>query len=117
MLSLRNTFRRKGRLALTMITLTLSGVIFMSVFSIRNSMLLTLDDALKYFNFDVMGMFSRFYRVEQIEREALAVPGVTVAESWGGEVGASRSCKRHRERRTVHVLGARRHAHDHSDRS
>jgi putative ABC transport system permease protein len=84
MLSLRNTFRRKGRLALTMITLTLSGVIFMSVFSIRNSMLLTLDDALKYFNFDVMGMFSRFYRVEQIEREALAVPGVTVAESWGG---------------------------------
>lgn len=84
MLSLRNTFRRKGRLTLTMITLTLSGVIFMSVFSIRNSMLLTLDDALKYFNFDVMGVFSRFYRVEQIEREALAVPGVTVAESWGG---------------------------------
>jgi putative ABC transport system permease protein len=83
MLSLRNTFRRKGRLALTMLTLTLSGIIFMSVFSVRDSMLLTLDDALKYFNFHILGVFNGFYRTEQIEREALAVPGVIAAESWG----------------------------------
>lgn len=86
MLSLRNTFRRKGRLALTLTTLTLSGVIFMSVFSVRNSLLLTLDDALKYFNFHILGVFSGFYRTEQIEREALAVPGVTAAESWWSEM-------------------------------
>ncbi len=83
MLSLRNTFRRKGRLTLTMMTLTLSGVIFMSVFSVRDSLLLTLDDALKYFNFHILGVFNGFYRTEQIEREALAVPGVIAAESWG----------------------------------
>ncbi len=86
MLSLRNTFRRKGRLALTMLTLTLSGIIFMSVFSVRDSMLLTLDDALKYFNFHILGTFNGFYRTEQIEREALAVPGVVAAESWGFEM-------------------------------
>lgn len=86
MLSLRNTFRRKGRLALTLTTLTLSGVIFMSVFSVRNSLLLTLDDALKYFNFHILGVFQGFYRTEQIEREALAVPGVTAAESWWSEM-------------------------------
>ncbi|MCS6940210.1 MAG: FtsX-like permease family protein [Roseiflexaceae bacterium] len=83
MLSLRNTFRRKERLALTMVTLTLSGIIFMSVFSVRNSLQLTLDDALKYFNFHILGVFNGFYRTEQIEREALAVPGVIAAESWG----------------------------------
>ncbi len=86
MLSLRNTFRRKGRLALTMLTLTLSGIIFISVFSVRDSMLLTLDDALKYFNFHILGVFNGFYRTEQIEREALAVPGVVAAESWGFEM-------------------------------
>lgn len=83
MLSLRNTFRRKGRLALTMMTLTLSGIIFISVFSVRNSLQLTLDDALKYFNFHILGVFNGFYRTEQIERETLAVPGVIAAESWG----------------------------------
>ncbi|NWG20925.1 MAG: ABC transporter permease [Chloroflexi bacterium] len=83
MLSLRNTFRRKGRLALTLVTLTLSGVIFMAVFSVRDSMLLTLDDAIKYFNFHVALNFNRAYRIDQIEQEALAVPGVTAAESWG----------------------------------
>lgn len=82
-LSLRNTFRRKGRLALTLVTLTLSGIIFVAVFSVRDSMLLTLDDAIKYFNFHVAVNFNRSYRVEQIEQQALAVPGVTAAESWG----------------------------------
>jgi len=37
----------------------------------------------QYFNFHILGVFNGFYRTEQIEREALAVPGVTVAESWG----------------------------------
>ena len=33
MLSLRNTFRHKGRLALTLVTLTLGGAIFIAVFA------------------------------------------------------------------------------------
>ncbi|HWQ15772.1 MAG TPA: FtsX-like permease family protein [Roseiflexaceae bacterium] len=83
LLALRNTFRRKGRLALTLATLTLSGVIFIAVISVRDSMLLTLDDAIKYFNYDVQISFSRPYRVEQIARVARSLPGVTAAESWG----------------------------------
>ena len=35
LLSLRNTFRRKGRLALTFVTLTVAGTVFMAVFSVR----------------------------------------------------------------------------------
>ncbi|HET9223206.1 MAG TPA: ABC transporter permease [Roseiflexaceae bacterium] len=83
LLSLRNTFRRKGRLALTLSTLTLSGLIFVAVFSVRSSLLLTLEDALNYFNYDVSVSFERPYRLEQIEQVAQSVPGVTAVESWG----------------------------------
>jgi putative ABC transport system permease protein len=83
LLSLRNTFRRKGRLALTLTTLTLSGLIFVAVFSVRSSLLLTLEDALKYFNYDVGLNFERPYRTEQIEQVARSVPGVVAVESWG----------------------------------
>ncbi|MCL4395075.1 MAG: FtsX-like permease family protein [Chloroflexi bacterium] len=82
-LSLRNTFRRKGRLALTLSTLTLSGAIFMGVFNIHAAMLLTLDDALKYWNFDVLEIFSRAYPSALIQQEAARVPGVVAVESWG----------------------------------
>jgi len=84
LLSLRNTFRRKGRLALTLSTLTLGGAIFIAVFSVRDSLLLTLDDAFKYWNYDIEVDFNRAYDIGQLEREATNVPGVVRAESWGG---------------------------------
>lgn len=83
LISLRNTFRRQGRLILTLITLTLASAIFVSVFTIRESLLLTLDEALSFWNYDVAVIFNRPYRIEQLEREALRVPGVVAAESWG----------------------------------
>jgi putative ABC transport system permease protein len=82
LLSLRNTFRRKGRLALTLITLTVSGVIFISIFSVRESMMLTLDDALDYFKYDIELSVKNWARVDQLERAAIDVPGVSEAESW-----------------------------------
>lgn len=83
LLSLRNTFRRKGRLSLTLLTLTLASAIFIAVFSVRASMLYTLEEALQYWNYDLGVEFKRPQRIEQIEREALRVPGVIAAESWG----------------------------------
>ena len=53
LLSIRNTFRRKGRLLLTLAALGLGGAIFMSVFSVRASLVKTLDDTLAYFAYDV----------------------------------------------------------------
>jgi putative ABC transport system permease protein len=82
LLSLRNTFRRKGRLVLTLTTLTLGGAIFVAVFTVRGSLLLTLDEAFDYVRYDAYLSFRRGYRVEQIEREALHVPGVVAAEAW-----------------------------------
>ncbi len=83
LISLRNTFRRKTRLLLTLSALVLGGAIFITVFSVRASMLLTLDDALKNFGMDIILPLSRPYRSDVLEREAMAVPGVTRVETWG----------------------------------
>ena len=82
-LSLRNTFRRKGRLALTLLTLTVAGTVFMAVFSVRSSLYTTLDQALNYFRYDISVSFMQSYRASRIEQEIMKVPGVKAAESWG----------------------------------
>lgn len=87
LLSLRNTFRRKWRLALTLLTLTVAGTVFMAVFSIRASLYSTLDDALDYFRYDVSVGFTENYRAARIEHEVLKVPGVKAAEPWGFSSG------------------------------
>jgi putative ABC transport system permease protein len=82
MLSLRNTFRNKARLAFTVITLTLAGAMFIAAFSTRASLTAQINEVARYVAFDaalgVPGGTSRF----AIEREALRIPGVTVAEGW-----------------------------------
>jgi putative ABC transport system permease protein len=82
LLSLRNTFRRKGRLALTLATLILGGAIFIGVFSVRESVFKTLDNMFNYVDYDAIVAFRREYRADQIEREALKAPGIAAAEGW-----------------------------------
>ena len=82
-LTIRNTFRRKGRLALTLATLILGGSMYMSVLSMRESMNLTLEDVLQYWKFDVFAQFNRAYRTDVIEQQVMQIPGVVRAESWG----------------------------------
>lgn len=81
-LSLRNTFRRKGRLALTLLTLTTAGIVFMSVFSVRASLYATLEQALQYYRYDLMVVFTESYRANRIEQAVMQVPGVKAAEIW-----------------------------------
>ncbi len=84
LLSLRNTFRRKARLLLTLSTLILGGAIFIAIFSVRASLLQTLDEFTAYFNYDVGVDFDGVYNALQTERRALDVPGVVAVETWGG---------------------------------
>jgi putative ABC transport system permease protein len=83
LLSLRNTFRRKGRLALTLSTLTVAGVIFMAVMSVRASLNLTLNDIFAYYDYDVNVAMSRPYRTAVLDA-ALRMPGVVGVEYWSG---------------------------------
>ena len=81
-LSLRNTFRRKARIALTMITLVLGGVMFIGVLSVGASMSNTLEVLLDDLGFDVLIGFDRLYRVPRLVEVAESAPGVTRAEMW-----------------------------------
>ena len=83
LISLRNTFRRKGRLLLTLTTLTLASAIFISVFSVRSSLHRTMDDSFAYWNYEVTVNFGRSYRADHLARVALDFPGVVAAEAWG----------------------------------
>jgi putative ABC transport system permease protein len=82
LLSIRNTFRRKGRLVLTLAALTLGGAVFMSVFSVRASLEKTLETTLSYFAYDVQVELATNERADLLRTEALRVPGVVAAEPW-----------------------------------
>ncbi len=82
LLSWRNLFRRKGRLALTLITLSLSGALFITVANARASLLYTLDNSFAYRKYDLQVDLSRPYRVDKIEHEALTTPGLVKIESF-----------------------------------
>jgi putative ABC transport system permease protein len=81
LLSLRNTFRRKGRLALTLMTLTLGGAIFIGVFSVRAALLLTAEQKIfTFWQHDLLAFFDRPYLVDRLGQAARAVPGVVRVE-------------------------------------
>ncbi len=82
LLSVRNTFRNKGRLTLTLITLTLGSATFISVFNVRASLSSTVEDMIKWFNCDMMLTLDRSYRSDKVQMEALNVPGVTKTDVW-----------------------------------
>ncbi|MBN1310626.1 MAG: ABC transporter permease [Anaerolineae bacterium] len=82
MLSLRNTFRKKARLAFTLITLTLAGAMFMSVFSTRASLTGQINQIARYVAFDASLNVMPGLTRSSVEREAMRIPGVTVAEGW-----------------------------------
>jgi putative ABC transport system permease protein len=83
LLSLRNTFRRKGRLVLTLSTLTLAGAIFVGVVSVHASLMGTVEDAFDYWNHEVGLSFRRPYRISRIQQAAEAHPEVIATECWG----------------------------------
>jgi putative ABC transport system permease protein len=84
MLSIRNTFRRKGRLALTLFTLVMAGAVFIAVFNVRASMLGFLNQLGEHFAADVSLTMERPYRIPMIEQVLYEVESVLDVEGWSG---------------------------------
>lgn len=82
LLSFRNTFRRRGRLVLTILPLALSGAILITVVNVRAALMSELDAIFDYRNYDVNVSFERPYRLTEIENAALKVPGVVSVEGY-----------------------------------
>jgi putative ABC transport system permease protein len=82
-LSIRNIFRKKWRLALTLFTLVLGGAVFVGIFHLHNSMSYTLNTLNHEFTRDdVLINFSQPYRFEQMENMVRQIDGVTYVEGW-----------------------------------
>lgn len=82
LISLRNTFRRRSRLILTLFTLTMGGAIFIAVFNVRVSLHEYIGAVGKYFLADVTLDFNEPYRLREIDQYARQVPGVLYTEGW-----------------------------------
>jgi putative ABC transport system permease protein len=81
-IAIRNVFRRKGRLVLTLITLTMGGAIFIGTFGVRISMQKYIDQIGRYFMADVNVVLGRPYRAEEIKGLLAGIPGVRYVEAW-----------------------------------
>ena len=81
-ISLRNTFRRKGRLILTVLTLSLGGAVFIATFNVRVSLVDYLGRIVQYFMADVNITLDRQYRKDDIASLIMEVPGVKMVEGW-----------------------------------
>ena len=81
-LSLRNTFRRPGRVILTLLTLTVSGAFFIMVFSTQYSFEKTIDTIFAGFGYEVEIDFEQLQRIDEVIPLIESRPNVKNAEMW-----------------------------------
>ena len=81
-LALRSTFQRKGRLTLTLVTLTLAASVFIAVASVRTSIYHTVDLVGQHRSMDIWGSLYPAKPLADVTRAALQVSGVTGIEGW-----------------------------------
>lgn len=82
MISLRNAFRRKARMSLTVGTLVLAGAIFISVFNLWASFDQTMRQVQGYFLADINISFSHGYRFDKVDQLAQTIPEIESSEGW-----------------------------------
>ena len=80
--AIRNSFRRRARLVLTLLTLAAGGLFFLSALNIRASMINTLDRMFAARKSDLSVSFAKAYEFEKIQKAVSNTPGVTRAEGW-----------------------------------
>lgn len=82
LISIRNTFRRKLRLALTLSTLTLAGAIFIAVFNLWAAFTQVIAEVQGYYLADVNVSLSQYTRLGKLETLVADLPEVTGIEGW-----------------------------------
>lgn len=104
LLAFRNMFRRKGRLVLSLITLTLGGAIVVAIFSLQSSVLATLDEASRYWQYDVEVSLFDYQRRDQLLQQIATLDSVEAVEDWN-VAGGRRIRPNDSESDTFTVLG------------
>jgi len=82
LISLRNTFRKRGRLLLTLLSLSIGGAAVLSVINVKASLDETVNDYLRYSNYDFRISYQSPQYKHDAERIAIDQREVTQVESW-----------------------------------
>jgi putative ABC transport system permease protein len=82
LLAIRNNFRRRARLALTVLTLAAGGLFFMTALNLRASMISTLDRLFDTKKYDLGITLSGMAQVDDVNRIVRNTPGVRSVEEW-----------------------------------
>jgi putative ABC transport system permease protein len=80
--AIRNSFRRRARLALTLITLAAGGLFFLAALNVRASMINTLDRMFAGKKFDLTVPLREMYDNEKVQSAIGSTPGIKRAEGW-----------------------------------
>ena len=81
--AIRNTFRRKGRLILTLITLLLGGAVFISALNIRTSLKDTVNSRFTNQRYDIQAIFTKGIDEPTFSSSMDSLPFVKNFETWG----------------------------------
>ncbi|NNK62231.1 MAG: ABC transporter permease [Gemmatimonadetes bacterium] len=82
LLSLRNTFRRRARLALTLLTLALGGAVLLGALNLRVAIRSTFSTMFGAQQYDLALDFEESHTFAAIEETVNGVPSVGVVEAW-----------------------------------
>ena len=106
LLSVRNSFRRRTRLVLTIATLATAGVFFMSALNVQTSLVRTIDRLLAARKSDLSVTLAQMVPLAQVERAIRRTPGVTGYEGWIVTEASPHAGGADRDRFTVVALPA-----------
>jgi putative ABC transport system permease protein len=88
LIAIRNVFRNRGRLILTLVTLSLGGAVFISVFSVRISLNNYISQLSQYFLADLNITFTAPQRIQKIENLLYTIPEIKHVEAWNSTSAA-----------------------------
>jgi putative ABC transport system permease protein len=82
--SLRNSCRRRQRLALTVLTVATGGAVYLGAINLRAAIGCSVDALFAARHYDMSLKLGRPYPAAAVEAAAARVPGVRSAEAWAG---------------------------------
>ena len=88
LLALRNPFRKRSRLILSLTTLIFAGAVFMAIINLQTALNDALNEMFAFWQYDAWLTVEGHVPAERLIAEAKAVPGVEEAEGWGVHPGA-----------------------------
>lgn len=86
LLSLRNVFRRRTRLILTLLTLSVAGANFITAMNVGASIDRSIEEKFKATPYDLQISFSKPYPQEDLIKTIRNVAGVKSVEVWGAAI-------------------------------